>query len=265
MEISNLTKKRISEYLVEGKRFDKRKPFDHREIKIETGISKNAEGSSRVKFGNTEVIAGVKLEVSEPYTDHEDAGTLITTAEFLPLSSSKYEPGPPKIDAIELARIVDRGIRESGFIDFKKLCIKKGEKVWSVLLDIYSINDDGNLIDVAALATIIALKTAKMPKYNEKQSRVMYGELTNKKIPLADITPITFTFHKIGQNILLDPISEEEESSEARLTITVSDTKEKLINAMQKGNEEPFTFEEINKIVDTAIKKYDFIKEKITV
>ena len=46
METSRLTGERIKQYLAEGKRFDGRKPDEFREIFIETGISKNAEGSA---------------------------------------------------------------------------------------------------------------------------------------------------------------------------------------------------------------------------
>src|SRR4030042_640384 len=173
MEISNLTKKRIKEHMDAGKRFDGRDLLDHRELEIETGISINAEGSARVRLGNTEVVAGIKMGVSEPYTDHEGEGTMITTMELLPLSSEEFDYGPPKINAIEIARIVDRGIRESGMIDFKKLCIKKKEKV-------------------------------------------VHGELTAKKLPITNAIPLTFTFHKIGKSIILDPSREEEASSEAR-------------------------------------------------
>lgn len=121
MEVTNITKKRIVEYLSAGKRFDNRKLLDFREIKIEKGISKNAEGSARVRIGKTEVVAGCKLDVTEPYPESPDEGTLITTVELLPLASEKFETGPPGIKAIELARIVDRGIRESEVIDFSKL------------------------------------------------------------------------------------------------------------------------------------------------
>ena len=128
METSNLTKKRIKDYLESGKRFDSRKPLEYRDIDIEIGISKNAEGSARVRIGKTEVVAGVKMDVGTPYPDHEEEGTMMTTLELLPLSSDEFEYGPPSINAIEMARIIDRGIRESGAIDFKKLCIKKEEK-----------------------------------------------------------------------------------------------------------------------------------------
>ena len=255
MEVSNLTKKRITDYMKEGKRFDSRELLEYRDIKIELGVSKNAEGSARVKIGNTDVIAGVKLEIGEPYTDHPDAGTLITTVEFLPLSSNRFEPGPPKIDAIETARIVDRGVRESGFIDFEKLCVKKGEKVWTVFLDIYSLNDAGNLIDAACLAAVCALKDAVFPKYNEKEEVIEYGEWTTKKLPLTDAMPITMTFHKIDDTLLLDPIREEEDASEARFSIAVSENKEARINAIQKGKDTAFDKKEIFRIIDNAVKK----------
>ena len=266
METSNLTKKRIKDYLESGKRFDSRKPLEYRDIDIEIGISKNAEGSARVRIGKTEVVAGVKMDVGTPYPDHEEEGTMMTTLELLPLSSDEFEYGPPRINAIEMARIIDRGIRESGFIDFKKLCIKKGEKVWTVFIDIYSINNDGNLLDASSLASVVALLTAKMPKYDEKTERVKYGEFTSKGIPLGDSAPLNFTFHKIGKEILLDPGREEESVSEARISVamTENDKKEILINALQKGGVSAFSEEELMNIFEMAEKKYKEMIKEIT-
>ncbi|MBM3234434.1 exosome complex protein Rrp42 [Candidatus Pacearchaeota archaeon] len=257
--MSNLTKKRVHDYLLEGKR-EGRGLLDYREIEIELGVSKNAEGSARVKVGKTEVVAGVKLDVTEPYTDHEDEGTLITTLELLPLSSPRFEAGPPKIEAIEIARIVDREVRESKFIDFKKLCIKKGEKVWGIFLDIFSINDDGNLLDAAGIAAVAALRNAKMPKYDEKEDKVEYGELTNKGMPLNKETPIILTFHKIGNKIFIDPGQEEEKASEGRISFGFLDGN---INACQKGNDAPLKLEELSEILETAEKKAEEMTEKI--
>lgn len=264
MKISDVNKNRIVDFLKEGKRFDERELLEYRDIKIETEISKNAEGSARVNFGDTEVVVGVKIDVTEPYTDHEDEGTLITSAELLPLSSPKYETGPPRIDAIELARIVDRGIRESGFIDFKKLCIKKGEKVYGIFLDLYSINDDGNLIDACALGAVAALKSAKMPKYDEKEEKVKYGEFTSKSLPLTKKVPCTITFYKIGDNIIIDPVIGEEESAEGRISIALTNEKEMRINAMQKGDMKTFTEEEVLKIIDLAVGKFKDLEKQIS-
>ena len=111
------------------KRLDGRKLTDYRQpLKVDVDVTPTAEGSARVTLGKTELIVGVKVEVMEPYPDVPDAGSIMVGAELLPLSSPEFEPGPPGIEAIELARVVDRGIRESKVIDFKKLCIKEGRK-----------------------------------------------------------------------------------------------------------------------------------------
>jgi len=257
----DITEERIKKYLAEEKRFDGRKPEDFREITIETGVSKKAEGSARVKMGNTEVIVGIKMDITEPYPDSPDKGNLMVTAELLPLSSPRYEPGPPRFPAIELGRVTDRGIRESGMIEVEKLVIKAGEKVWNIFIDIYSINDDGNLMDAASIGAITALQEAKMPKYDAKEEKVLYGEWTDKKVPLAKEFPITVTVHKVGNKLIIDPTKEEEDISEARVTIGIRDGK---ISSMQKGEAGTFTPEEFAEVLELADKASKDIFKKIS-
>ncbi|HTY44266.1 MAG TPA: exosome complex protein Rrp42 [Patescibacteria group bacterium] len=252
METPKITADRIKEYLSEtGKRFDGRKADEFREITIETGFAKNAEGSARVKIGKTEVIAGIKMDVGTPYPDSKDKGNLMVNAELLPLSYGKFEMGPPKFPAIELARIIDRGIRESKFIKLDKLCIKEGEKVWTVMIDIYSLNYDGNLLDAAGIAAVAALKTAKVPKYDEKEEKVLYGEPSKESIPVEKDIPISLTVHKIGNSLIVDPTAEEEEISEARVTIASSNG---VVYSMQKGELKELEIEEFYKILDLVEK-----------
>jgi exosome complex component RRP42 len=248
METPKLTAERIKKYLSEtGKRLDGRKADEFREISIETGVSKNAEGSAKVKIGKTEVIVGIKMDVGTPYPDSKDKGNLMVNAELLPLSYGKFEMGPPKFPAIELARLIDRGIRESKFIQLDKLCIKEGEKVWTVMIDIYSLNYDGNLVDAAGIAALAALKTAKIPKYDEENEKVLYGEHSKESIPLAEHLPISLTVHKIGDSFIVDPTAEEEEISETRVTIASSDG---VIYSMQKGELKELEVEQFYKILD---------------
>lgn len=266
MNVSKITKKRIADYLTQEKRFDGRKLFEFRDLTIEIGVSKNAEGSARVLLGETEVLAGVKIGMMEPFTDHADEGVLMVGAELSPLASENFESGPPKIESIELARIVDRGIRESGFIDFKKLNYKTGEKVWAIMLDIFPINDGGNLLDASAIAAAVALSTAVFPEI--KDEKIQFGKFTDKKLPLTEMMPLTLTFHRIGKTIILDPIAEEEESSDVRLTIATSYNKKNvMIHAMQKGKAAALSQEEINHIFDSlteeAKKLHELVAEKI--
>jgi exosome complex component RRP42 len=258
MQLPIINIKRISNLLKDGKRLDNRKPFEFRNIEIETNVSINAEGSARVRIGKTEVIVGVKMDTQEPYPDHDDEGTMITSMEFSPISGERYESGPPQMDSIEVARVVDRGIRESGFIDWKKLCVKEGEKVWSLLIDIYCINDDGNVIDASALGAVAALKVARFPVYDEKTEKVKFGEFTNTSLPLTDNIPLTLTFYKIGNSFVMDPNREEEDATDARLTLAAScPKKDKIINSMQKGGITPLTIDELEKIIEQYEKTYE--------
>ncbi|MBU2589787.1 MAG: exosome complex protein Rrp42 [Nanoarchaeota archaeon] len=248
----SISKNYIQALAKKGLRADQRKMEEFRKpITVEYGISsKSAEGSARVKIGDTEVIAGVKTEVGKPYPDSLGDGTIMVNVELLPLSSPEYESGPPSIDAIELARVVDRGIRESHAIDFKKLCVKEGELVWTVMIDIYPINATGNLFDACALAALAALKDAKFPKL--EGDVINYKEKTDTPIPL-EFLPVSCTIHKIGGKFLVDPTRDEELASDARLTIAFTESGK--ICAMQKGGDSPFTEEEVLKIVDLAAKK----------
>ena len=200
--IPNLQKDKIRELLSEDKRLDGRSSKDYREIVVEIEANPVSASSVKVKFGKTEVYAGVHLAVTTPYPDSPNAGTFMTTAELHPMASQQFDIGRPGITAIELARVIDRGIRESGFIDFKKLCIKEGEKVWQVFVDIIAINDDGNLLDVAGLAALIALGNAKMPAY-DAETDVTEHAFTEDSIPLCkEAMSFNITLHKIGDKIV---------------------------------------------------------------
>ncbi|MBI2651269.1 exosome complex protein Rrp42 [Candidatus Woesearchaeota archaeon] len=241
-------------------RLDGRKFTDYREpFTVETNAVKTAEGSARVRIGKTEVIAGVKVEVMKPYPDTPNEGSIIVGVELLPLSNQNFELGPPSIEAIELARVVDRGIRESKCLDFKKLCIQEGEKVWTLIIDICPINDAGNLFDASALAAIAALKTMKFPKYGN--DKIDYKTKTDGMLELKDI-PISVTVTKIGDKLIVDADSDEEKAIDARLT--VASLSDGTLCALQKGGDYPLTYDDIAKMVDIGVEKAKDIRKLIT-
>jgi len=245
-------KNHIIELLQKDIRLDKRKSTEYRKpIKVEYGISKSAEGSAKVTIGETIVMTGVKLSIGEPYPDTPDEGCLVVGAELLPLSNPEFELGPPGIQAIETARIVDRGIRESKALDMKKLCLEPGEKVWVITIDVCPINDAGNLFDAAALSALAALKDTKLPKLEDKYI-INYKEKTNKSLPFNK-EPVSVTVLKIGDNFIVDPTTEEEKVYDARLTVATTEKDE--LCAIQKGGEEPLTVEEIQLMTDLAVEK----------
>jgi len=239
----------VLELIKDEKRVDNRSLDELRPIKVETGLIKKAEGSARVKFGNTEVIVGVKLDVGEPFPDTPNQGILITSAELSPVASPDFEPGPPGEDAIELARVVDRSIRESKAIELEKLCIKEGEKVWMIFVDIQVVNHCGNLIDVSTLGAVAALLNTKIPKYED--DKIIRDEFQGN-LPIIH-KPVSVTIAKIGDKLFVDPYIDEEKVAEAMLTIGIREDNK--ICAMQKRGSAPLTLEEIEKALDIAIKK----------
>ena len=120
-----LKKDYIENLISTGKRLDERKFDEYRKIDIERGyVSEKCCGSALAKLGDTKVLAGISMSVGEPYPDEPKKGVMMTGVEFRPLASSEFELGPPREDAVEVARVVDRGIRESECIDLNKLFIK---------------------------------------------------------------------------------------------------------------------------------------------
>lgn len=239
-----LLREHILRGLDKNVRLDGRKKDEYRNVTIEYDVSRSAEGSARVRCGPTEVMAGVKMGVEAPYDDTPDKGNLMVNAELIPLSSPDFEAGPPSDWSIEVARITDRGIRESGCLEPKTLCIEAGKAVWSVMVDIIPINDAGNLLDMAGLATLAALKGATFP--GVKNGKVDYETRTDKRLHLGSI-PMQVTVWKIGTHMLVDPLPEEEKMVDARLTITT--IEDGTIVALQKGGEAALTVEEIDTMV----------------
>lgn len=255
--ILELSKDKIVESLKNGIRLDGRKADDYRQVSIKLNISENADGSASVKLGKTEIIAGIKFSPMAPYPDTPDEGTISIGAELLPMASPLFESGPPDEHSIELARVVDRGIRESKCIDFKKLCIREKELVWVAFIDFYVINDDGNLFDCAALASIAALKNARIPKL--ENDKIVKGEF-EKSIELKSI-PILCTFAKIGNAIVLDPNSAEMHAMDGRFSCASIEGEK--FTAFQKGGMASFTQQEIEWCFDVAIKKSSDLRKQV--
>ncbi|UCE80544.1 MAG: exosome complex protein Rrp42 [Methanobacteriota archaeon] len=240
--MADLKRDHITKLLSKGIRIDGRKFEEMRPLTVEKSYIQSAEGSARVRLGDTDVIVGVKMVVGQPFPDTPDKGVLTTNAELKPLASETFESGPPGKAAIELARVVDRGIREGQAVDMEKLCIEAEKEVWIMFIDIHTIDYDGNLFDAANVAAIAALKDAVVPA-----KRADKGE--DFPLPVAH-EPISVTAVKIDGHILADPTYDEEVVADARLTVAINEKGN--ICAMQKGGEGSFSVDEVLKIVDLS-------------
>ncbi|MBW3581893.1 MAG: exosome complex protein Rrp42 [Euryarchaeota archaeon] len=225
--LSDIKRDYVHRLAAEGRREDGRGFLEFRNVEVRPGIIGKAEGSAEVLLGSTRVLAGVKMIIGTPYPDTPDKGAMATGVELNPIAAPDFESGPPREKAIELGRVVDRGIRESGLIDMKALCIEPGEKIWMAFIDIDILDFDGNLFDACSLAATAALLDAKVPISQVDETKKDYP------LPISEIIPIQTTFAKLGDAIMVDPSLNEEQCMDVRLTVSTDQNGN--IRAMQKG------------------------------
>jgi len=257
--VEHLRKQQMWDSISKGKRLDGRDLDEIRPIEIEFDIIKKANGSAKVKLGNTEVVAGVKVETGEPFEGLENKGALILSAEVLPTASPYSEPGPPDEETVELARVVDRGVRESQMVDLDKLVLIPGKTVYTIFVDCSIINTDGNLFDATSYAVVSALISSKLPIFEIQDGKVV--DTGNRRDPPITTMPISITAVRIGDAVILDPTSEEEACMDARITITTN--SDGCFTAMQKGSTGAFTIEQLKKAAETARIKGEVVRTKI--
>ncbi len=250
MVIDELKKAAVKDLIKTGKRMDGRSFDKYRDIVIKTNVISAAEGSADVTIGKSRVIAGVKLEIVEPFSDRPNEGTLTVGADLLPTAHETFEEGPPSPESIELARVVDRGIRAAECIDLKSLVVAE-DKVWGVYVDIYVIDHDGNLIDTAMIAATAALNSMRVPTYRDE--KVIRNETKPMKLT---VIPTASTFVKIGDKIILDPSYAEEIVADARITYSVGDN---MLYAIQKAGSGSFTRDEVMSMLDRSFEQRKYL------
>jgi len=257
--IAMIDRQFLENLLKKGERIDGRALDEYRPIEIDANVvPAKAEGSALVRMGDTSVVAGVKVLTGEPYPDSPDEGVTMVTAEMSPIASPLFELGPPKEDAIELARVVDRGVRESEMIDSKELCIKEGKKVYMVFADVYPLEYDGNLIDASSIAVNAALMSTRYPEIKiEDGKEVETGKIL--KLPVKNVA-IEHTVSKIGEKLVIDPVLREEFVQDCRLTMAV-DEKENFTALQKGGGSGPMSLELVDQAMGMALDNTKAIRE----
>ncbi|XP_006647360.1 exosome complex component RRP45A-like isoform X2 [Oryza brachyantha] len=221
-------------------RVDGRRPFDFRRLKILFG---REDGSAEVQLGETRVMGYVTAQLVQPYKDRPNEGTLAIFTEFSPMADPAFEPGRPGESAIELGRVIDRGLRESRAVDMESLCVVAGRHVWSVRVDLHILDNGGNLIDTANIAALAALSTFRRPECtvggDDGQQVTVHDPEVRDPIPLTiHHLPIAVTFAYFGEGniMVIDPTYKEEAVMGGRMTATINSNGD--VCAIQKAGGE---------------------------
>jgi exosome complex component RRP42 len=233
--IPKMQVEQIVKSIKRGERLDGRGLLDYRPISVILSPIRKAEGSALVKLGKTQVIVGVKLELGAPFKDRPNEGVLQVHLEFVPLASPSFEPGPPDENAIEVARIIDRSLREPRAIKLEDLVIEPGRVVWVVYNDIYLIDHDGNIVDASMLASMLALATTKIPRLvkTETGQYVVDASVRETLLPV-NLLVATVTLGVIENTLFVDPSLEEELVADALIVLAV-DENGRICGAQKRG------------------------------
>ena len=250
--ISKIEKDYILSNLKKEERIDNRGLWEYREFQINSDLIASAQGSADVSLGDTRIITGLKYDVGAPFPDLPDEGVCTVMAELLPIASPLFERGPPDEQSIELARVVDRGIRHADCVQTKKLCIKEKEAVYILFVDMYVINYAGNLIDTGGVSALTTLLSAHIPEgiWNEEKhetewtGKYFYGQ------DLVNELPFVLTYGKIEDIIFLDPSLPEELVCDGKISISVTENK---ITSIQKSGAATFSIDEIKMLGNKSL------------
>ncbi|KAM9237129.1 exosome complex component RRP45 isoform 2-T2 [Leptosomus discolor] len=225
--LSNCERRFLLRAIEERKRLDGRQCYDYRNVRISFGAD---YGCCIVELGKTRVLAQVSCELVPPKPNRPTEGILFFNLELSPMAAPGFEPGRQSELLVKLNRLIERCLRNSKCIDTESLCVVAGEKVWQIRLDLHVLNHDGNIIDAASIAGIVALCHFRRPDVSVQGEDVtVYTPEERDPVPLSiHHMPIcvSFAFFQQGTYLLVDPSEREECVMDGLLVIAMNKHRE---------------------------------------
>ncbi|XP_053698088.1 exosome complex component RRP45 [Sabethes cyaneus] len=216
--LSNSEKLFVQRAVLESTRVDGRSIDEFRKLRINFG---SEWGSVHVSLGETRVLAQVSCEVVTPRATRPNEGTLFINVELGPMAAAHFEPARQSEASVQLNRILERAIKDSGCVDLESLCLVADEKVWNLRVDVNVLNHEGNIIDCASVAALTALAHFKRPDVSLNGEEVVIHTIYERDpIPVSiNHFPICVSygiFNK-GKIAIADPTNLEERVAEAKI------------------------------------------------
>ncbi|NXF30109.1 EXOS9 protein, partial [Nyctibius bracteatus] len=209
--VSNCEKRFLLRAIEERQRLDGRQCYDYRNVRISFGTE---YGCCIVELGKTRILGQVSCELVPPKPNRPTEGILFFNVELSPMAAPGFEPGRQSDLLVKLNRLIERCLRNSKCVDTESLCVVAGEKVWQIRLDLHVLNHDGNIIDAASIAGIVALCHFRRPDVSVQGEEVtVYTPEERDPVPLSiHHMPIcvSFAFFHQGTYLLVDPSEREE-------------------------------------------------------
>lgn len=204
-------------------RVDGRTSKESRAVHLSFGLDR---GCCIASLGDTKVLVQVSGEIIVPKPGRPKEGELFVNLELSPMAAPHFEAGRLGDFGVEIARLLERCIRDSQCIDLESLCVVSGEKVWALRIDAQVLNHRGNIVECAGIATVAALLHFRRPDVTVIGTEVtVHDPREHEPVPLhLHHHPylMSFAFYDNGNVILVDPTDLEERVADGVLTVGVN-------------------------------------------
>jgi len=191
------------------------------------------------------VVVRISAEVTTPFPDRKFEGIFTISTELSPLASPAFEVGrykslylspfdhfskacmcrPTTTEAL-LSRVLEKTVRRSSALDTESLCLIAGSKCFAIRADVHILVHDGNLLDAACIALIVALQHFRKPDVTVEGENVTVWE-TREREPvklnmLHHPLCVSFSYFDSGRTVLVDATIVEEKVREGELIVSVN-------------------------------------------
>ena len=205
-----------------------------RTIHIETDVSKHAEGSALISFGDTKVLCTATVERGVPrWKRGDNSGWLTAEYAMLPRATNTRSKRGENGRSTEIQRLIARSLRSS--IDLAKL----GEE--TITLDCDVIQADGG----TRTASITGAWTALAMAIERLQSTA--------KLPSSPITAqvAAVSCGMVSDELLLDLDYEEDSSADVDFNVVMLSTGQ-LVEVQGTAEGKAFSRPDLDRMVDLA-------------
>lgn len=244
-QLSSAEREYIEQGAEQGVRSDGRSSLDLRPVTLETSVLPNASGSARVRIGKvTDILVGIKPEVSQPFRETSDEGILSFSVECSSLASPDFVGrGAADLNA-QLVQMLSRLYASTATRALRQdLCLIPAKKCWVLHIDALVLDSGGNLFGALSLAVRAALRVLTLPGIiviegeADDDDDVEIDEQTFRLVQHTEDAPVAITLSAIGDHgtYLADCTSEEESCAKFAITVGVNRAG-RLCGAVSAGN-----------------------------
>ncbi|KAA8495726.1 Exosome complex component rrp45 [Porphyridium purpureum] len=224
--------------LEKGVRCDGRHLNAARHCEIEFGPQ---QGSAMVRMGGSIACASVNVEAVAPYADRPREGMFAASVDVSPGSClwAATDVVAARELGIDMSRKLERLLRSARVLNNEDLVVVAGKLVWQVRVEVMILEVDGNVLDVAALVSVAALKYAKRPDVSIRGESIVLHALEEREAVYLPVnhTPYIVTFALFARTalpvaahsskrasllVLVDPTEDEERLCDAQLSVSMN-------------------------------------------